>query len=955
VFADLRTNVYNFGKSGLLGMALDPSFPTKPYVYVLYTYDAAIGGTAPQWGTPGVSADPCPPANNGACLASGRLTRLQANGSVMTGSEQVLVADWYQQYASQPIGGLAFGPDGSLYASAGDGASSTFVDFGQTDNPSPDPPNEGGALRSQDLRTPADPVTLSGSIIRINPDTGQPLPETTSMIVGAPTIDAHGVKSFPVTSVFQGPQPTIVRVLEPTNPAPGIPRRFLYVLPVEIGVTGLSSLYSDGLEELRLLDVPNRYNVTLIAPSFQIMPWYGDHDSNPDRRMESFIIRDLVPFGDSFGTPGVIPQRWALGFSKSGNGALFMILRHPNIFSAAAAWDAPAQFTDMSAFPDMQQNFGTEANFDRYEIPTLVVTSAEAFRVQNRLWISGDQGAWTAHMIQLNDQMVQAAVLHNWVQGGPRAHSWNSGWLEGAVASLGANATSNAPIDANEQRIIAYGLRSPSRFAFRPGTSEIWVADSGWNDWEEIERIPIASDGVIENFGWPCYEGNGTNGYAGAGLSICNNLYAQPTLATAPFYAYHHSQPVVIGDQIGIGSGTISGLAFYTAGSYPTAYDGALFFSDYLRNSIWAMLKGADGSPDSTKRITAVPGAASPVDLKIGPGGYLFYVDFAGGDVRRISSLAVPPDVTPPVRLNGAPTGALPAGTTQTTISLTTNENATCRYATTAGVAYGSMSQTFTTTGAAAHSTTVTGLTNGGSYNFFVRCQDPSGNANTDDFTITFSVGNSGGLKAAWGFNEASGTTAVDSSGNAQNGTIVGASRTASGKYGKALSFNGTSNYVNVPDSNLLDLTTGMTISAWVNPSALVAGAWRNVIIKERAGGEVYNLYANSDTNAPIVYVVRNAAPGTPLEAHGTAQIPLNTWTYLAATFDGTTLRLYVNGVQVGTRAVSGALLTSTGVLRIGGNSIWGEYFKGLIDEARVYNRALSQAELQTDMNTPIN
>jgi hypothetical protein len=210
------------------------------------------------------------------------------------------------------------------------------------------------------------------------------------------------------------------------------------------------------------------------------------------------------------------------------------------------------------------------------------------------------------------------------------------------------------------------------------------------------------------------------------------------------------------------------------------------------------------------------------------------------------------------------------------------------------------------------------------------------------------------GLIAAYGFDEASGTIVVDASGNAQNGAIVGATRITAGKYGNALSFNGTSNYVNVPDSNLLDLTTGMTLSAWVNPTALVAGAWRNVIIKQRAGGEVYNLYANSDTNAPIVYVVRSASPGAPVEAHGATQIPLNTWSYLTATYDGTTLRLYVNAAQVGSRAVSGALLTSTGALRIGGNSIWGEFFKGLIDEVRVYNRALSATEIQTDMNTAI-
>src|SRR6478735_2577248 len=84
VFADLSTNVYNFWDRGLLGMVLDPNFPANPYVYVLYTYDAPIGGTAPRWGTPGVLSDPCPtppgPTDDG-CVASGRLSRLQASGN----------------------------------------------------------------------------------------------------------------------------------------------------------------------------------------------------------------------------------------------------------------------------------------------------------------------------------------------------------------------------------------------------------------------------------------------------------------------------------------------------------------------------------------------------------------------------------------------------------------------------------------------------------------------------------------------------------------------------------------------------------------------------------------------------------------------------------------------------------------------------------------------------------
>jgi hypothetical protein len=156
VFADLRTQVHNFWDRGLLGMALHPDFPAKPFVYVSYTHDAVIGGTAPRWGTAGQTGDPCPtppgPTADG-CVVSGRLSRLQANGN-QAGPEQVLIEDWCQQYPSHSVGDLEFGADGALYASGGDGASFGFTDRGQVGTPCDDPPNEGGALRAQDLRTP---------------------------------------------------------------------------------------------------------------------------------------------------------------------------------------------------------------------------------------------------------------------------------------------------------------------------------------------------------------------------------------------------------------------------------------------------------------------------------------------------------------------------------------------------------------------------------------------------------------------------------------------------------------------------------------------------------------------------------------------------------------------------------------------------------------------------------
>jgi glucose/arabinose dehydrogenase/PKD repeat protein len=208
VFADLSANVHDFWDRGMLGMAVHPNFPTSPYVYVLYTYDAPIGGSPPTWGDG--CANP-PGATGDGCVVSGRLSRLTASGNVMTGTEQVFINDWCQQYPSHSVGDLAFGADGALYVTGGDGASFNFPDWGQDGNPvNPcgDPPGgvggamtpptaEGGALRSQDLRTPADATTLDGAVLRLNPETGAAMagnPQTTGD-ANARRIVAYGLRN----------------------------------------------------------------------------------------------------------------------------------------------------------------------------------------------------------------------------------------------------------------------------------------------------------------------------------------------------------------------------------------------------------------------------------------------------------------------------------------------------------------------------------------------------------------------------------------------------------------------------------------------------------------------------------------------------------------------------------------------------------------------------------------
>jgi glucose/arabinose dehydrogenase/PKD repeat protein len=879
VVANLRVNVYNFWDRGLLGMALHPNFPSTPYIYVLYAHDAVPGGTAPRWGSSslgGALTDPCPSppgATSNGCVVTGRLVRLNvgtpAAWPLDHTDEEPLIWDWFQQFPSHSIGALAFGIDGALYASGGDGASFTYFDYGQTAS-SPlanDPPNEGGALRSQDILTSGDPVTLDGSVIRIDPDTGFALP------------------------------------------------------------------------------------------------------------------------------------------------------------------DNPRSVSDP---------------------------------------------------------------------------------------------------DPNGMRIVAHGLRNPFRLTVRPGTREIWVGDVGWGTWEEINRIPDTVDAIVENFGWPCYEGNPIHKSYGT-LQMCQSLYAQGSSAVvSPYYTYEHNDQVVAGEACPTGSSSISGLAFYPAagGNYPSSYNGALFFSDYSRNCVWAMRTGSNGLPDPANRTTILSGAAGPVQLMPGPDGDIFYAGLADDRLHRIRYVSgnLPPaaaiqanptngpspltvtfngtgssdpegqtlsyswdldadgafddstsatpqwvytgtgivtarlrvsdpaglvDVaavnislnnTAPTAVIDSPTGSFtwkvgdsiafsghgsdpdqPSGLPPASLSwqvimhhcpsnchthdiqsfpgvsggsfaapdheypshlelrLTVTDAGGLQSSTSVMLQPQTVALTFQTSptglqltvNASSSATPFTRTVIRGSANSvaapspqtlgqqqyqFSSWSDGGLQSHTvtapgtpATYTVTYSASSTTwpGLVAAYAMDEGAGTTLGDRSGRGHTGAISGATWSSQGRFDGALSFDGVDDWVTVVDTDALDLTTAMTIEAWIFPTS--AQGVRDVLIKEGSGVDLYNLYARNGQGAPEV----NVFVGTNGWAIGPG-LPLNTWTHLAGTYDGITLRLFVNGGEVAATAMSGAIGTSSGPLRIGGNSLWGEFFQGRIDEVRVYNRVLSTVEIQADMNSPV-
>jgi hypothetical protein len=222
--------------------------------------------------------------------------------------------------------------------------------------------------------------------------------------------------------------------------------------------------------------------------------------------------------------------------------------------------------------------------------------------------------------------------------------------------------------------------------------------------------------------------------------------------------------------------------------------------------------------------------------------------------------------------------------------------------------------------------------------------RDASGNAATSA-TVAVQVHNTG-LVAAYGFDEPSGTAITDAM-SAHSGTVSGATRVA-GRYGQGLSFDGVDDFATVPHDASLNLGSGMTVEAWVRPSALTS--LRSVVTKQAVGQLAYALYANSATDQPLASVFTTSA----MNASGGPALGTSTWTHLAMTWDGGVVRLYLDGAEVATHAATGSLATGTGELRIGGNSLQGQFFSGIIDEVRIYDRALTPGQIGADMNAPV-
>jgi glucose/arabinose dehydrogenase/PKD repeat protein len=863
--ADLRERTFNNGDRGLLGMALDPNYPSRPYLWALYSRNAEVDGPVPKYNTGLSDTDDCVKGAANDCRISAELTRLTLDpaGGIWTGEEKVLLTGWCQQYGSHSIGTVIFGNDGYLYASSGDGASYNVTDIGdQGSERCADPATEGGALRSQSAGGPAaDATVLNGTVLRLDPDTGLAAP-------GNPfAADPSAIKQRIIAYGFRNP----------FRMAPRPDTNEMWV--ADVGWT----LH----EELNRVDIGGPAQ-NFGWPCYEGVGRQAGYDGANAPACENLYAQGA----------GAVraPEFSYLHSAQVGTGCATGSSAISAVAFGAGATNYPAQYRTGVFFGDYSRRClwfaqlsgsgivpGSAAVFESGRFPAelksgpggdiYLVDIAQGIR---RIRYSANGNTPPIAIIKANPTSGTAPLTVQFDAGGSGdpdagsslAYAWDldgDGDFDDSTAlapsrtytAAGAvdarlRVTDNLGASTVTSVIITAGSMAPTVTVTSPATTTPWkVGDTVTfqvtaTDPEDgpIPPASITTSLVIAH----CPGGSNCHEHQQQAFQGNSGSFVAPDHEYPAHLALHTSAT----DSSGI-------ITQSTLRLDPATVDLTI-------DTVPSGLKATLGSEERTTPFTA------PV---------------IQGSVNSIA-------VASPQQLDG------------------TYEFASWSDG-------GAISHTLTADRSAIHTATFTRTGGGGP-------------------TIP-------GLVGSWSFNEGTGSTAADLSGRGNTGTLAGPTWTADGKYGGALSFDGVNDTVTVADSAGLDLTTAGTLTAWVRPTTL--GAWRQAILKERPGGLTYALYATGQSgNRPNGTL---SVGGGDRGVAAPAALADNAWSHLALSYDGAAMRLYVNGAQVATRAQTGAMATSNGPLRIGGNSVWGEYFAGQIDEARVYDRALTAAEIVTD------
>jgi enterochelin esterase-like enzyme len=234
----------------------------------------------------------------------------------------------------------------------------------------------------------------------------------------------RGLATYVITSDYQE-KPCPVWVLLPDKFDKAAQYKVLYILPA------LEAGDNEGMREAKKLGLADKYNIICVGPGYSRMPWYGDNPNNPKIRYDSYLPDVIVPFIDkTYPTIAKPEGRVLVGFSKSGLGAVSELLRHPEVFGRAGAWDAPLLEDGLRA-----DYYGTKENFMKeYYIPNLLARRAEMLKNQPaRIAITGVGwgGIEAGHK-----KMEELKIPHHFNPNPKVNHEWKSGWLGPLVEVL---------------------------------------------------------------------------------------------------------------------------------------------------------------------------------------------------------------------------------------------------------------------------------------------------------------------------------------------------------------------------------------------------------------------------------------------------------------------------------------------------------------------------------------
>ena len=915
--ADLSSEVHNWGDRGLLGLAVDPNWSaSRPYLYVQYTYDHVLGSAtpAPRWGAVGQQFDDCPSPPGGdadGCVVSGRISKLTLSGTSGTQTnEQVLVEDWCQQFASHSIGTILFGTDGKLYAGGGDGASFNYVDYGQSGGSLPNATSP--VTPKNPCGDPAAPIggnqvaaTTKGGALR-SQSAGVAARESTT---GKVTLDGAIIRIDPDTGAGVAGNPWFAKAGADDNEkrilAYGFRNPFRFSMRGGTNEIWLGDVGWNDWEEINT--IPDA--TTLTAPLNFGWPCYEGTGRQPGYDSANLAVCEnlytqgtsavqapvfsynhasSVVAGDGCGTSGSAMSGTAYYNRPTGAG----ITPYP------ANYDGSLFFTDYNRRCIWRMRPGTNGRPD----PTQV----ELFH-------------------KASGGVVDLVV-------GPNGDIFYPDIDNGQIHRIRYFPTNTPPV-ASFTATPTFGA-APLTVAFNASASSDVDGGTLTYAWD------LNGDGLYDDATGVTASRTYAAGNVTVGLKVTDPQGASQT--TSKVISSGNTPPTATIATPNVGLTWKVGDPISFSGSGTDTEDGGAMPASRLSWLVSLLTCDATGNNCVTRRSDPFNGVAGGTTVApdwSGEGNNVLEFKLTATDSTGLTNVKT-------VRLNPQ----------QVTMTFQSNP---------AGLQLTAASDTKT---APFSRTVIVGSQNslsapspqllGGKTYQFASWSDGgavahlvSAPATATTYTATYTEIANPGLVAAYGFDAGTGTTVADSSLFNNTGTAANTTWNATGKYGKGLTFNGATSRVTVPDANSLDLSSAMTVEAWVNPTS--AAGWQSLVLKENpaAGDLTYALYGNEPALGAGGWVVTGGATKA---AENTARLPLNTWTHVAATYDGANIRLYQNGTLLVTTPWTGTMANGTGPLAIGSNSIWGEYFTGNLDEVRVYNRALSAAEIVNDRDTPI-